>query len=99
MDLCLAPAWAGDPDEVKGELNLGHVEPSKLRGPLGDKTGQKGVVDTCFLWTGGVTTGQELSHSLRAQGQPLTLSPHGRVSPGAPSDFSPSGSEGVIHPP
>lgn len=95
MDLCLVPAWAGDPDEVKGELNLGHVEPSKLRGPRGDQTGQKGVVDTCFLWTGGVTTGQDL----RAQGQPLTLSPHSRVSPGAPSDFSPSGSEGVIHPP
>lgn len=84
MDLCLAPAWAGDPDEVKGELKLGHVEPSKLRGPRGDQTGQKGVVDTCFLWTGSVTTGQEFSHSLRAQGQPLAQSPHGRVSPGAP---------------
>ena len=46
MDFCLAPVWAGDPDEVKRELKLGHVERSKLRGSWGDQTGQKGLVDT-----------------------------------------------------
>ena len=46
MDFCLAPDWAGDPDEVNRELKLGHVERSKLRGSWGDQTGQKGLVDT-----------------------------------------------------
>ena len=55
MDFCLAPDWAGDPDEVKRDLKLGHVEHSKLKGSWEDQTGQKGLVDTCFFWTGSVT--------------------------------------------
>ena len=68
MDSCLAPAWAGHPDEVKQELKLGHAEPSKLRGSRGDQTGQKGLVDLCFFLDRKCDqTGQQFSHSLRAQ--------------------------------